>query len=193
MLEQSRSGRRSLAGRPSETADRLVNAAVEALQEVGYDHLAMRDVCRRAGVTHATAYGYFASKPHLVSEAFHRRLQQWCAEPLVGAGATTRLERTFTGIATFLSDEPALSVAAMAAMLSDDPDVSRLRTSAGELIAERLAHALDDMYTPARLDALNIAVAGAMMHSGMGYISYETMAQRLIRASEFVLSGADNG
>src|SRR4051812_12952951 len=68
------STRRRLTGRQADTVRRLTDAAVEEVRETGFDGLTVRNVARRAGVAPATAYTYFASKNHLITEVFWRRL-----------------------------------------------------------------------------------------------------------------------
>lgn len=65
--------RRHLSARQSQTLDRLVQAAVEEVAATGYSSLTVRNVAKRAGVASGTAYTYFASKEHLVSEVYLRR------------------------------------------------------------------------------------------------------------------------
>src|SRR5258708_2120792 len=66
--------RRRLTERQADTVRRLTDAAVEELRESSFDGLTVRNVARRAGVAPATAYTYFASKNHLITEVFWRRL-----------------------------------------------------------------------------------------------------------------------
>src|SRR5919198_6181137 len=65
--------RRRLTERQAETVRRLTEAAVVEVRETGYEGLTVRNVARRAGVAPATAYTYFASKNHLITEIFWRR------------------------------------------------------------------------------------------------------------------------
>ncbi|GAA5064841.1 TetR/AcrR family transcriptional regulator [Nocardia callitridis] len=180
-------GRRSLAGRSQETADRLLDACQEALREQGYDQLSMRDVCRRAGLTHATAYGYFSAKQHLVAEAYRRRIDQWCQQPVTGTTPIERLSGVFTELGAIMAAEPELTVAASAAVLSRDPDVGRIRSHIGMAMSDRLAQAAGTNCTPKVLDALNIAVSGAMIQAGMNYSTYEQMAERLTSVARLLL------
>ncbi|MGN2637631.1 TetR/AcrR family transcriptional regulator [Nocardia takedensis] len=184
------SSRRAIAGRSAETADRLLEAGLEVLRERGYDQLSMREVCRRAGLTHATAYGYFSAKHHLVAEAFWRRVRVWTERPLVGDTPRARLDAVFVELGDLLAADPELSVAASAAILSSDPDVTRLRTRIGRAISDRLRRAAGESCTDAVLDALNIAVSGAMIQAGMNYSSYEDMADRLTSVAHLLLDGA---
>lgn len=184
-------GRRSLAGRSAETVDRLLHAGLDVLREQGYDQLSMRAVCRRAGLTHATAYGYFSAKQHLVAEAYWRRIEQWCAEPVRGDTPMQRLAAVFTEMGELTAAEPELSVAASAAILSNDPDVSALRTRIGTAMSERLRAAAGQACTDDLLDALNIAVSGAMIQAGMNYYSYQDMAERLTSVASLLLGEDD--
>ena len=54
---------------------KLVRAAEEETEEVGYAGLTVRGVARRAGVAPATAYTYFSSKDHLLAEVLWRRME----------------------------------------------------------------------------------------------------------------------
>ncbi len=187
---EAMSSRRAIAGRSAETADRLLDAGLEVLRERGYDQLSMREVCRRAGLTHATAYGYFSAKHHLVAEAFWRRIRQWSKAPLVGATPRERLATVFDELGALLAADPELSVAASAAVLSRDPDVARLRARIGGAIADRLRVAAGESCTDAVLDALNIAVSGAMIQAGMNYSTYPEMARRLRSVAELLLDAS---
>jgi TetR/AcrR family transcriptional regulator, cholesterol catabolism regulator len=181
------SGRRTLAGRSGETADRLLEAGLEVLREHGYEQLSMREVCRRAGLTHATAYGYFSAKQHLVSEIYWRRVQQWCETPVVSGTQQERLAVVFAELAELAAAEPELSVAASAAVLSRDPDVARVRTLIGTAMNGRVRLAAGPGCSEDVLDALGIAVSGAMVQAGMGYSTYQDMALRLTRVARLLL------
>ncbi|GAB2656833.1 TetR/AcrR family transcriptional regulator [Nocardia goodfellowii] len=181
-------GRRTLAGRSAETVDRLLDAGLEVLREQGYEQLSMREVCRRAGLTHATAYGYFSAKQHLVAEMYWRRIQQWCESPLTASTPAQRLSTVFTELGELAAAEPELSVAASAAVLSRDPDVAPVRTRIGTAMSERVRLAAGPDCSEAVLDALDIAVSGAMVQAGMGYCTYQEMAARLTRIAELLLA-----
>ncbi|WP_063046229.1 TetR/AcrR family transcriptional regulator [Nocardia pseudovaccinii] len=188
---QPGAGRRSLAGRSTDTVDRLLDAALEVLREQGYDQLSMREVCRRAGLTHATAYGYFSAKQHLVAEAYWRRIRGWCSLPVTGETPLERLSSVFTEMGELMAEEPELSVAASAAILSHDPDVSALRTRIGGAMRDRLRTALGGTCTDEVLDALNIGVSGAMIQAGMNYYTYEGMAVRLTSLAGLLLAATN--
>jgi len=181
--------RRALAGRSPETVDRLLDAGLELLREKGYDQLSMREVCRRAELTHATAYGYFSAKQHLVAEAYRRRVEQWCHAPVTGDTPLQRLSNIFAELGTLMAAEPELSTAASAAVLSRDPDVEQIRNRIGLAMVERLRVAAGEAYGDTMIDALNIAVSGAMIQAGMNSYTYEAMAERLTSVAALLLRG----
>ncbi|TLF81184.1 TetR/AcrR family transcriptional regulator [Nocardia cyriacigeorgica] len=189
MAETAVPGRRALAGRSAETVDRLLDAGLEVLREKGYDQISMREVCRRAEVTHATAYGYFSAKQHLIAEAYRRRIEQWCQAPVTGATALQRLSNIFTELGALMAAEPELSTAASAAVLSRDPDVEQIRNRIGLAMVRRLRLAAGEDCGDNVVDALNIAVSGAMIQAGMDYYTYEAMAERLTSVAALLLHG----
>lgn len=168
---------------------RLATAAVEELRAVGYDRLTVRAVARRAGVAPATAYTWFASKDHLVAEAFWRALQALPPPRRpVGADAATRVREAMDGIGRLSADDAALAAAATAALLASDPDVARLRGRIGAAVHERLVDALGDDADPAVVEALDMVFAGALLHAGFGLFPYSEFAERMGQVT-FLLTG----
>ncbi len=176
-------------GRQAATVDGLVAAAVDELREHGYDGLTVRNVAKRAGVAPATAYTYFASKDHLVTEAYWRRLQ--ALEPLRLDGRWSPARRAgeaLAQIALLVADEPALSSACTTAMLRDDPDVARLRDLIGAEVHRRLAAAVgDEPDAAARTATLDLLFTGALVQVGIGHLSYDAMADRLREAAALTM------
>ncbi|QKG25990.1 TetR/AcrR family transcriptional regulator [Actinomadura verrucosospora] len=178
--------RRRLTPRQADTVRRLTDAAVEEVRDTGYEGLTVRNVARRAGVAPATAYTYFASKNHMITEVFWRRLSALAPlEP--GGDAAGRVERVLREIALLVSDEPELAAACTTAMLGTDPDVRELRARIGVAIRTRLRDALGGHGDPAVLGALELAYSGALLHAGMGYTSYARMADRLAEMARLIL------
>ncbi|MFD3742962.1 TetR/AcrR family transcriptional regulator [Nocardia sp. NPDC058633] len=165
-----------------------MDAGLEVLCEQGYEQLSMREVCRRAGLTHATAYGYFSAKQHLVAEIYWRRVQQWCETPVVSGTPQERLAAVFAELGELAAAEPELSVAASAAVLSRDPDVAQVRNRIGAAMSARVRLAAGPGCSEDVLDALDIAVSGAMVQAGMGYSTYEGMSLRLTRVARLLLA-----
>lgn len=180
--------RRRLTERQADTVRRLTDAAVEELRETGYDKLTVRNVARRAGVAPATAYTYFTSKNHLITEVFWRRLRALPDLPALAAESPrSRVVAVLREIALLVSDEPALAAACTAAMLGGDPEVGELRLHIGIAIRRRLRAAMGEAADDKTLDALELAYAGALLHAGMGYTSYAQMADRLTDVAELIM------
>ncbi|WP_106396738.1 TetR family transcriptional regulator [Actinocorallia populi] len=173
------STRRRLSDRQADTVRRLTDATVAEVRETGYDGLTVRNVARRAGVAAATAYTYFTSKNHLLTEVFWRRLE---ALPRTDGDAAQALRE----IVLLIASEPELAAACTTAVLASDPDVRELRLRIGLNIHQRLVHALgrEDGVV---LDALEMAYSGALLQAGMGYMSYTEAADRLAEVARLTL------
>jgi AcrR family transcriptional regulator len=181
--------RRSLRGRPADTVARLLGATVVELRSRPAKGLTVRSVARRAGVAPATAYTYFSSRDHLVTEVFWQRLQSLPDPVTTGGTAAGRAGAALAEVATLVAGEPELAAACTQAMLADDPEVRRLRDSIGAVIMARLAGALGDDADDARLRALGLAFSGAMLQAGMGHLDYEDLPRQLSSAASLILDG----
>lgn len=174
---------RRQAERATDTVDRLVDAALDELRDVGYEQLTVRSVARRAGVAPATAYTWFASKDHLVAEVFWRRLQALPRPRSRGGSASMKVRAAMDGVGRLSADEPALAAAATVALLAPDPDVARLRRRIGADVHGRLATALGIDADPEVLEALDVVFAGALLHAGLGLFPYTEFAERMARVT----------
>ena len=181
--------RHSLTPRQRDTVDRLVDAAVEEVRSVGFAGPTVRNVAARAGVAPATAYTYFDSKEHLVSEVFWRRLDALAPARLDRRRSpATRVGSMLREVAMLVADEPELSAACTIALLVDEPAVRRLRDRIGANIHQRLVSALgvDD---PDIIGALELAYSGAMLQTGTGHLSYDQLGDRLAATAQLILGG----
>jgi AcrR family transcriptional regulator len=181
------STRRRLTERQADTVRRLTDAAVEELRESGFDGLTVRNVARRAGVAAATAYTYFASKNHLITEVFWRRLSALPPVEPGGGPPADRVVAVLREIALLVSDEPTLAAACTAAMLGTDPDVRELRLRIGVAIRHRLRDALGKDADPQILAGLEMIYAGALVRAGMGYTSYAAIADQLAEVARLIV------
>jgi AcrR family transcriptional regulator len=163
----------------------LVDAAVAEVAESGYDGLTVRGVARRAGVSPATAYTYFASKEHLLTEVFWRRLEA-VAEPSYDArmSASERVAAALQEVATLVADEPELAAGVTTALLAHDADVQVVRDRVGTAIVERLAHALGPDPDQQALQILTFTFIGALLSAGMGYARYDELPRIVAAATE---------
>jgi AcrR family transcriptional regulator len=176
--------RRRLSARQADTVRRLTDAAVEEVRQSGYQDLSVRDVARRAGVAAATAYTYFASKDHLLTEVFWRRLR---ALPPVDTGIASPRDRVVAvlrELALLVSEEPELAAGVTVAMFGGDPDVRQLRLDIGAEIHQRIEAAADPGSQTAGV--LELAYFGAMVQAGLGYTTYARMADRLTEAANLI-------
>ena len=178
--------RRLLTARQADTVHRLTEAGVEEVRQSGYENLSIRDVARRAGVAAATAYTYFGSKDHLLTEIFWRRLS--LLPPVDTSGrlpAKEQVTAVLRELALLVSEEPELAAGCTAAMFGSEPDVRQLRLYIGMKIHQRIEAAAGPGSPEGRL--LELAYFGAMVEAGLGYTTYEHMADRLAEAAELIM------
>lgn len=181
--------RRLLNARQAETVERLLDAAEQELAAAGPDALTIRSVAGRAGVSAATAYTYFGSKNHLFAELFHRRVLLDHPVEVEGTTPVQRVSAVTRHLATVLAGRPHLAAAANHALLGTDPDVERLRLVIGAEIFDRFRRALGDDRRTDVLDALTLALTGALLQTGMGLITYEELPARLDAVVATILRG----
>jgi len=161
--------RQRLSERRSTTVEVLLEAALGEVRDVGFERLTIRSVAQRAGLTHTTAYSYFTSKAHLVSELYWRQMRSIAPPELsTHASFVDRVGAAFEGPAAALASDPNLSRAVFLAITSDEPDVTRLRSAVGGALVERLRSALGPYDDPELVSALFMAYSGAMMLAGTG-------------------------
>jgi AcrR family transcriptional regulator len=181
--------RQGLNPRQAETVERLLDAAEAELADAGTDALTIRTVAGRAGVSPATAYTYFGSKNHLFAELFHRKVLLDHPVEITGRSARQRVSAVTTHLAGVLAAKPHLAAAANHALLGTDPDVERLRVVIGAEIVARFRTALGDGADAELVDALTLALTGALLQTGMGLISYDELAGRLDAVMATILRG----
>ncbi|MFZ4519629.1 MAG: TetR/AcrR family transcriptional regulator [Microthrixaceae bacterium] len=180
--------RRHLSDRQAATVQRLVDAALEELRDGGYDGLTVRNVARRAEVAPATAYTYFGSREHLVTEMFWRRLAAMDDTPFAaGASPSERAAATLRDLALLVADEPQLAAACTVAMMAPAPDVALLRDRIGAEMHRRLVVAVGEDQDPAIVRALDLTVSGALVHAGTGHLAYRDLPARLAEVAELVM------
>lgn len=170
----------------------LTLAAVEELREHGYAGLTVRNVARRAGIAPATAYTYFTSKDHLVTELFWRRIKA-LPETELGERDTAALRATavLVDIAYVLAGEPEFAEACSTAILGSDPDVKHLRDLIGVEIRRRLVSALGRKTNPDVITTLELVLSGAMVRAGTGHHAYAKLPDLLARACRVVTRGEE--
>lgn len=184
--------RRQLNERQAATVQRLLDAGLAQLADVGPEALTVRQVAERAGVSPATAYTYFSSKNHLLAELFHRAIVEQVppAADLAGlAGPVERVQAVTRAISDLCERNPHVAAGANLALLGSDPDVERLRLRIGGEFVGRFEAALGASATPALVDALVLAFSGALLQAGMGLISFSDLGDRLDTVVATILGG----
>jgi AcrR family transcriptional regulator len=181
------STRRRLTAKQADTIRRLSDAALAVLAREGFGGLTIRLVAAEAGVGAATAYTYFSSKEHLVAEVFWRRLAL-SASP-AGDDAqppVVRVVAVLRHIALLVADEAELAGAVTNALLGRDPDVEHLRDRIGREIRRRLVAAVGADADRSLVEALELLYTGALVHAGMGYVTYAEIADRLEKSARLL-------
>jgi AcrR family transcriptional regulator len=169
LSDRATSPRQWLSERQSATVATLLEAGLAEVRDVGFDKMTIRSVAQRAGMTHTTVYGYFTSKAHLISELYWRRTQAM-SEPVTSADGSFvgRVRAAFEEPAAMLAADPALSRAVFVAIISDEPDVRRLRGAVAAELISRLRIALGPFDEPELVGTLLMGYSGAMMLVGTG-------------------------
>jgi AcrR family transcriptional regulator len=172
------------------TRDALVDAAGQLLDEGGPEAVTLREVGRRAGVSHNAPYKHFAGKEALLAAVAARELRQQAA---VAAAAAT-LQSVLHGYIEWALAHPERfrlvfgSWSADSAELADAAETARvslITLVAGEQEAGRLPPG-DPERLAALLQALAhgavaLALAGHLSSSGKGHASPGDLVDDLIR------------
>ncbi|MDZ5620475.1 TetR/AcrR family transcriptional regulator [Nocardioides bizhenqiangii] len=181
--------RQQLNERQAVTVQRLLDAGLAQLAEVGPEALTIRQVAVRAGVSPATAYTYFSSKSHLLAELFHRAIVDQTPPVPGGGSATERVQAVTRALSDLCERNPHVAAGANVALLGSDPDVERLRLRIGGEFVTRFDAALGESSTPELVDALVLVFSGALLQAGMGLISYAELGDRLDTVVATILGG----
>jgi AcrR family transcriptional regulator len=169
-----------LSTRQSTTVNALLDAGIAEIRDHGYEKITIRGVARRAGVTHTTAYSYFTSKEHFVSEIHWRQMRSLPpAQMHEGASLWERVQGAFEATTAALAAEPELSRGVLVAIMGDDPDIRRVREMVGKELAHRLMTALAPVEDLELVETLFIAYSGATIVVGTGNQDYMSVMRRL--------------
>ncbi|HVX20060.1 MAG TPA: TetR/AcrR family transcriptional regulator [Acidimicrobiales bacterium] len=188
MVEPTEAPRRHLSARQADLVDRLMAAAAEEVEEGSYDGITVRSIARRAGVSPASAYTYFSSKDHLLAEVLWRRTRE-LPPPLVDLNrpAADRVADVVRHLGLGTVDSPAVVAACTTALLSNSPDVKRIREHIGGEIHRRLLAALGPDTDPTVLRVLETTYVGAMLGAGLGHLEFDELPDRLREAAELMI------
>ncbi len=174
--------------RQEETFRKVLAAGVEMLRESSYADLTVRAVAARAKVAPATAYTYFSSKNHLITEVYLDLMRQVPYFTDVNDSTTTRVEKALRAMTLMIADEPEVAAACTTALLSgNDQAVIAVRDRIGAEIHRRIRSAMGPDADPRTVSALEMTYFGALVHAGSGYVSYREIADRLTYVVGLVL------
>ena len=187
----SDSPRRSLSNRQAATVQRLLDATEEVLTHQGYDELTVRSVASQAGVAPATAYTYFGSREHLVTELYWRKLLDLPSIKVdKRTSVATRLSNAISEIALLVADNEGLASACTSAMISTDRDVRRIRERVGNAGYERLRAAMADEFDERIAQAALLVLSGITIQTGTSHISYGDVPGLVQQAISMLVKGA---
>jgi TetR/AcrR family transcriptional regulator, cholesterol catabolism regulator len=182
---------KAMTPRQRERRAALVDAVIDLVAERGVEDLQMREVAERSGVSLGTLYRYFASKDHLVAEAFmtwaarldDRVDQRGVIDPQ--APMAERLSNVLRlGVRPF-QRQPRFARMLIYVSASPDPLASEHYLELGRIIRSVLGRALPEL-EPTRREAA-LQVLGSVWYHGLvewvsGRIGVGELLERLDRA-----------
>jgi AcrR family transcriptional regulator len=177
--------RRQLSDRQAEVMERLVKAAADEAGDRTYGEITVRTIARRAVVAPATAYTYFSGKDHLLAEVLWRRMQASPHLVDLNQPVSERVAETVRTMGFGTSATPAVAVCTTA-LLTDGPDVKRVRSHIGAEIGRRLASALGPGFDPAVGNVLTVTYTGALLSAGMGHLDFDAVPAVMVEAVELM-------
>ncbi|MDT5193638.1 MAG: hypothetical protein QOF88_2048 [Mycobacterium sp.] len=162
-----------------DTARKVLDAAIELLQEQPRVELTMRAVAARASVPTATAYNYFSSKNALIAQVYLELLRTVppCIDPTLSAAS--RVTVVLRRVATIVAEDSAMASTCAIVMLGDEPDLKRTRTEIEYQIYRLVSSALGPKARPGIASTLMLAYSGALLHRGTGARSRAQLTDRL--------------
>jgi AcrR family transcriptional regulator len=191
--------------------ERLVRTALEVLTEEGLEGLSLRNVARRAGVSHGAPLRHFASFADLLAEvAAHgfrllsEAIQKSAAQLAPGAGALARLRAGSRAYVECAVANPALFALMFRPELIDPDNASYRRdgVTAFEPLAVQVRAAQDTGWHPQRDTRVLASAVWASLHglatlwaqgALSGTIPRASFDDALTTALELLLDGAPGG
>jgi AcrR family transcriptional regulator len=144
-------GRRTQAERRAASRQRLLDAAVECLAELGYGRTTLPEVLRRADLSNGAMWRHFPSKLDLLVAATHELdlLPDPAAlRALEGLPSAERLDRAIDQLWRFSSSPHLQASIELARASRADPELRAALMSADRAAAERFFGALRDLLGP---------------------------------------------
>jgi AcrR family transcriptional regulator len=177
--------------RQEETFHKVLAAGMEMLRETSYADLTVRAVAARAQVAPATAYTYFSSKNHLITEVYLDLVSRVPFFTDVNDSTRTRVDKALRHLAQVVADEPEVAAACTTALLgSNDPSVRAARDKIGLEVHNRIKLAIGPSADPRTVAALEMTFFGALVHYSSGAFTYHQIAERLTYAVGAIIGEA---
>jgi len=179
--------------RQEETFRKVLTAGVEMLRESSYADLTVRAVAARAKVAPATAYTYFSSKNHLITEVYLDLVRQVPYFTDVNEPMPTRVDKALRHLALVVADEPEVAAACTTALLSGgaDPAVRSVRDQIGAEVHRRITSAIGPDADPRNVSVLEMAFFGALVNAASGAYTYHQIADHLAYAVGLIVKTED--
>jgi AcrR family transcriptional regulator len=162
------------ARRREEVRGRLLTAAREAFESLGYTAVRVSDITERAEVSHGLFYNYFSSKAQIFRELAREidaHLVQSMDAYLEAASSGTTRDRMRLAIRTnfrqFREYAPIMRVIAEAAHL--DPEIAAARATLNRAEAQRLASAIRELQQEGNADPKIDPEIAAVALGAMGW------------------------
>jgi AcrR family transcriptional regulator len=169
------------------TARRVLDAAIELLQEQPRVALTMRSVAARASVPVATAYNYFSSKNALIAEAYLEMLRTVppCTDPTLSPAA--RVTVVLHRIAMLVAEDSDMTATCAIVTLANEPDLAWTRTEIEHQMYRLVSSALGPKAPRGVASTLLSAYAGALLHLGIGARPRAQLTDRLEKAIALIV------
>jgi AcrR family transcriptional regulator len=179
--------------RQEETFRKVLTAGVEVLRETSYADLTVRAVAARAKVAPATAYTYFSSKNHLITEVYLDLVRQVPYFTDVNEPMPTRVDKALRHLALVVADEPEVAAACTTALLGGggDPAVRSVRDRIGAEIHRRITSAIGPDAEPRIVSVLEMTFFGALVNAASGAYTYHQIADHLAYAVGLIVKTED--
>jgi AcrR family transcriptional regulator len=170
-----------------DTARRVLDAAIELLQEQPRAALTMRAVAARASVPVATAYNYVSSKNALIAEAYLEMLRTVppCTDPTLSPAA--RITVVLHRIAMLVAEDSEMTATCAIVTLADEPDLAWTRTEIERQMHRLISLALGPTAPRGIASTLLSAYAGALLHLGTGERPRAQLTDRLDKAIALIV------
>ena len=179
--------------RQEETFRKVLAAGMELLRETSYADLTVRAVAARAKVAPATAYTYFSSKNHLITEVYLDLVRQVPYFTDVNESMPMRVDKALRHLALVAADEPEVAAACTTALLGGggDPAVRSVRDRIGAEIHRRITSAIGPDAEPRIVSVLEMTFFGALVNAASGAYTYHQIADHLAYAVGLIVKTED--